>query len=136
MIAGVSRRRTEVDMNYRIVPLLCCVALVAAPAGADQEAPSGPRVTASKHGDRYAKSVPDDRWGTKGRTRVYRVERDADTLEHEFDWYAGTIHLRHINGGTSVVRFGPWTRGYEAKKDDLALAFYLDGKLLRSYSTL
>ncbi len=35
-----------------------------------------------------------------------------------------------------VVRFGPWTRGLKAKASDQAIAFYLDGRLLHSYSTL
>jgi hypothetical protein len=37
---------------------------------------------------------------------------------------------------TSVVQLGPWARGQKASRDDLALAFYAGGALLRRYSTL
>jgi hypothetical protein len=129
-------------MTRYIVLLLCCLALVANPVLADQESRNWIRVTASVtdgtayHGDRYAKSIPDEDSGTKGRTRIYRVGRDEDTLEHEFDWYAITVHLCGTSDGTSVVRMGPWNRGGEPKKDDLALAFYFAGNLVHSYSTL
>src|SRR5262249_10742528 len=35
-----------------------------------------------------------------------------------------------------VIRLGSWARGHEAKAADLAIAFYLNGRLLHSYSTL
>jgi len=34
------------------------------------------------------------------------------------------------------VRFGRWNTGHEANTNDLALEFYYDGRLLKSYSTL
>jgi hypothetical protein len=46
------------------------------------------------------------------------------------------VHLLGVKKSTSVVRFGPWNRGHNPSTEDLALAFYLDGKLLKRYSTL
>jgi hypothetical protein len=40
---------------------------------------------------------------------------------------------RHV---VAIVRFGPWSRGIEARADHLAIAFHAGGRLLRSYSTL
>jgi hypothetical protein len=31
---------------------------------------------------------------------------------------------------------GPWARGQEAKREDLAIGFYFSGKTLKEYSTL
>ena len=58
-----------------------------------------------------------------------------------YDWFSQEIHLNcHVmrNGvpGVSVVRFGPWARGHEASDDDLAVAFYFNGKKMASYSNL
>ena len=46
------------------------------------------------------------------------------------------IWLSGASEKTSVVRFGRWNTGREANTNDLALEFYYDGRLLKSYSTL
>jgi len=88
------------------------------------------------HGDRYAKCIPAHLFGTNGVTKIYRVGKDRDVLEHTYDWYSTQIYLSGANQKTSVVRFGGWNSGHEANTNDLALAFYYDGRLLKSYSTL
>lgn len=121
------------------VVLLICAAVP--PAAADQEAGNIPHVRAGTHGRCYAKSVPEEYWGQRGVTRLYRVAEGADVLIASFPWYSQELRLhcnisRNGRLGASLVRFGPWARGHRASADDLALAFYFDGELLARYSTL
>ncbi len=88
------------------------------------------------HGDRYAKCIPAAFSGTNGATKIYRVGKDGDVLEHTYDWYTTQIYLSGASEKTSVVRFGGWNKGHNANTNDLALAFYYDGRLLKLYSTL
>jgi len=88
------------------------------------------------HGDRYAKCIPAGFSGTNGVTKIYRVGKDQDALEHTYPWYTTQIYVSGASEKTSVVRCGPWNTGHEANTNDLALAFYYDGRLLKSYSTL
>lgn len=68
--------------------------------------------------------------------------RRQDSLLASYDWFSRRIFLEcNVASGDgpvalSVVRFGPWARGQEAKAQDLALAFYRGPRLLRRYSTL
>ena len=109
---------------------------------ADQESPNWTFVTSSTtdgttwHGDRYAKCIPAGSSGTNGITKIYHVGKDQDVLEHAYNWYATQVYLSGASEKTSVVRFGPWSQGHQANTNDLALAFYYDGRLLKSYSTL
>jgi hypothetical protein len=109
---------------------------------ADSESGNWPFVAAATtdgttwHGGYYAKCVPTSIFGTDGETRIYRVEKDQDVLVHTYDWYSPRIYLSGVVKKVSVVRFGCWNRGYRANTNDLALAFYYDGKLLKWYSTL
>lgn len=65
----------------------------------------------------------------------YRLEDDG-TLSKVWStegWYAYQVYLS--GGGRYLVRMGPWNSGSRPSPDDLALAFYKDGKLLKRYST-
>ena len=120
--------------------MVLCVA-VAPTAGADQEAANRAHVVAGTWGQCYAKSVPDDHYGEAGVTRVYRIEAGDDVLADSYPWFSPRIHLRCIlsrNGeaGASLVRFGPWARGYQASHEQLAFAFHFMGQELARYSTL
>lgn len=108
----------------------------------DDEASNVPHVTASSYGRCYAKAVPDSLYGQAGRTRAYWVRAREDSLLASYDWFSQRIFLEcNVATGDgpvalSLVRFGPWARGQEAKRQDLALAFYRGPRLLRRYSTL
>lgn len=108
----------------------------------DEEASNVPHVAASSYGRCYAKAVPDSLYGQAGRTRAYWVRARQDSLLASYDWFSQRIFLEcNVASGDgpvalSVVRFGPWARGQEAKAQDLALAFYRGPRLLRRYSTL
>ncbi len=105
---------------------------------ADEEAPSLPYVKSSEYGQFYAKSVPAEEYDwenrTKGKTFVYSVGAKEDTLLYTCDWFAQELFLLDHSG--SLVRLGPWARGHEPKKEDLAIGFYLNGETLKEYSAL
>jgi hypothetical protein len=120
-------------MRPLILPILLSL-LLCAPAFSDEEASNRPLVKSSEWGSYYAKSVPDENYGSKGKTFLYAVEKDKDNLFCTFDWYANQLHI--LDNGAIVVRLGPWARGHQASPDHLAIAFYKDCKELKSYSTL
>jgi hypothetical protein len=105
---------------------------------ADQEAGNRAYVATSAYGQFYAKSVPREPHGLKGSTRIYQVGDPDDVLLHTYDWYSPQIFLEGFLGTREVyvVQTGPWHRGARASADDLALAFYKNGRLIRRYSTL
>lgn len=121
---------------YLLMPLL------AGAASADDQAANTPRVFASRHGNCYAKSVPLDPSGDRGVTTVFRVGAQADTPIDRYDWYASELHLECNVGAAgaavaaAVARIGTPLRGRAANAGDLALAFYLGGRLLQRHSTL
>lgn len=117
-------------MKYLFTALLLAVA-----AMADQEASNVPLVRASEYGRCYARSIPDDLWGTAGTTRIFQVGRDGDVPLAEYPWYASEMYLGGP-GDQCLVRFGPWSPGGEPREDHLAIGFYRDGRTLREYSTL
>ncbi len=102
---------------------------------ADDEVSNRPVVRSSEYGTMYAKSVPQEYYGQIGKTRVYLVGKESDVFVCEYGWYAGEIYMGG-EGGNTLVRFGPWSRGRQPQKDHLAIGFYRDGKVLREYSTL
>lgn len=48
-------------------------------------------------------------------------------------WFSPEIYLS--DDGKHLIRIGPCTKGHEPEAGDLAVAFYQNGKLLKSYST-
>ena len=66
---------------------------------------------------------------------AYQLSRDGLSIElwHTNGWYSSKVFLSE--SGHYLVRMGPWNLGQEPSKNDLALAFYKDGNLLKQYST-
>lgn len=119
-------------MRGEHVALLFLIIGFAPAVAADSERMPFPHVKSSPAGDAYAKSVPEGFDRMKGKTYVYRVGNPEDELLYTYDWFASDVYPM----GGHLVRLGPWARGQEASEDDLAIGFYLDGKMLREYSTL
>jgi hypothetical protein len=119
-------------MLRTIVVMLAVAPIV---AFADRPVPNEPVVRASEDGRLYAKSVPYDMLGQKGKTQVFRVGREGDTLLCEYDWYARRIYL---GGGRdpTLIRFGPRHGGHKPQDEDFAIGIYRNGKVIREYSTL
>jgi hypothetical protein len=130
---GMHRRTGRIAL-----PTALLLTGLSVPVAADQEAANRVYVTAGQYGQFYAKSIPDEAYGLKGQTKVYRVGKDRDTLLTTYPWYSPEVFLAGIGGSRDVyvVQMGPWHRGQEAGTGDPAIAFYKDGRLLRNYSTL
>jgi hypothetical protein len=108
---------------------------------ADSERPNSPRIFVDDYHECYAKTLPADDYGDRGMTALYRVQAGNDRLIATYPWYAGQLFVRCLLASpcpvfVQVVRFGSWARGSEANDSDLAIALYMDGRLLRSYSTI
>ncbi len=102
---------------------------------ADDEAANRPVVRSSEYGRAYAKSVPQESYGQKGKTSVFSVGPDRDTLICEYPWYANIIYIGGAGEGT-LIRLGPLQRGRKPQEDHLAIGIYRNGKTVREYSTL
>jgi hypothetical protein len=109
-------------------------------SSADSPAPPTPRVMVSASG-RYFFSILPPHWNDKGQiTRqplgtAYELQDNGSfrTLWRVTGWYAFQCFLS--DDGRYLVRMGDWAFGHEPSKEDLAVAFYDRGKLLREYST-
>ncbi|MHC4406103.1 MAG: hypothetical protein ACYTG0_41225 [Planctomycetota bacterium] len=121
-------------MNVKLVVIAALVIASSAAVLADDEAANRPVVRSSEYGSVYAKSVPEENYGQKGKTSVFGVRADRDTLICEYDWYANEIYIGGA-GESTLIRFGPWQRGRKPQKDQLALGIYRNGKTVREYST-
>src|SRR5258708_2032963 len=103
---------------------------------ADEEASNISYVKSGMYGRCYAKCIPDEYYGSKGKTKIYTVQKNDDTLETIYEWYSKDVYLINTACGISVVRMGPWATGHKASQSDLAIGFYMSGKTLKRYSTL
>ena len=108
---------------------------------ADSPRPNEPVVAAGDDGTCYAKSVQAEIIGQRSTTTIYNVRASKNIPVSMYSWYSPRIYLscsawRNGRSETTVVRLGPWADGHRANKADLAVAFYLNGKLLKQYSTL
>lgn len=102
---------------------------------AEEEATNQPVIRSSADGTVYARSIPTEDSGQKGKTSLFRVGKETDTLIAEYDWYANELHIGGASN-TTLIRFGPWQKGKKPAKTHLALGIYRDGKTIREYSTL
>lgn len=104
---------------------------------ADSPAAPTPRITASEDG-RFAFILTpgEEDWrGDKSRGIAYELTSTGELREiwRTEGWYSFQTFL--ALDGHHLVRMGPWNEGDSPKPDDLAVAFYRDGKLLKSHST-
>lgn len=136
-------RHWKMRNSGRVLLIALAGLVFASPALADQEGSNFPHVVAGPYGRCYAKSVPKhiyDPGGEprqQGRTEVYQVGGPKDVLVQQLGWFSQTLFVRcRSRSETVVVRVGPWHRGRNPRADDLAIAFYRGGKLIRRYSTL
>ena len=124
-------------MNSFILAMLVFLSSVTV-LSADNEPSKVPRVFSSSDGYYYAKAIPQGRIfdPTNGITCIYRVGGKKDELQNTYNWYAWGLGIVATTRGVSVVRLGRWASGDEARKEDLAIGFYLGGKTIKEYSTL
>lgn len=130
-----------------IFAIVAAAFLSAQSASADQEASNVPHIATDDYGRCFVHSMPDDYYGTAGRTDVYSVGTGYPpggdlTVIHSYDWFAQQIYVAcNISNGKgtvapAVVQAGPWPRGHVPNHETLAIAFHYDGETLAEYSTL
>lgn len=118
-------------------------------AVADDEAANSPYLASGARdpairGDCYVVARPDDDYEQTGTTEIYLYPTPSFSKARprmRYDWYSQRVYVdcgfsRQGKQGISVVRMGPWARGHLANERQLAIAFYLDGRMLARYSTL
>lgn len=129
--------------NIKVLSLtLLSCSITPLTAIADDEMSNFAHATASPYGRCYGKSIPKhiydlDNARQAGTTQIYRVHEPEDQLIGTYDWFAQKFFV--LCRGTAdalLIRIGPWQRGHNPNADHLALSFYANGKLLKSYSTL
>ena len=121
-------------MKKIILSVFLFLGLIPIAVFADDEASNSPVVRASEYGRSYAKSLPAESYGDKGKTLIYGVRTGTDVLFVEYPWYSYEIYLGGAGDGT-VVRFGTGRRGRVSRSEDVAIGFYSGTKVLREYST-
>ncbi len=102
-----------------------------------------PRVTAAVRSPYYFAMLPAQYEYKDGqyeeiqsaRGIAYRLQEDGGSVKlwEVEGWYANTVYLSA--DGRHLIRIGNWPEGFEPDSDDLAVAFYHEGELLREYST-
>jgi hypothetical protein len=96
-----------------------------------------PYVVTAGDGIVYFRMFPRPRQGnhSDGFGIAYRIRDDGGdvVLWRTQGWYSTEVFLSH--DGYSLVAMGPWNGGSQPTKEDLALAFYRQGKLIKQYST-
>lgn len=123
-------------MKFKIIWLCALLTAMCATAVADRPAANWSVVRAAEHGAIYAKSVPDEAHGNKGRTRIFRVGSEHDTQISEYAWYAREIHIGGSMADPIIVRFAHSYRGRTPEAKHLAIGIYRHGEAIREYSTL
>jgi len=105
---------------------------------ADSEIPPFAKVDKPIDGSCYVKQVPTTIVGGVDEDFViaYKILPDGsdELLWKSSGWYANRVFL--TDDCRYLVRMGTWARGKEPSPEDLAVAFYKNGELLNSYSTL
>lgn len=145
-LLGVNRRMDMPTKNH-FLGIVCLISIITVYAlfrfptivCADSEAGNSPYVRASEDGGVYAKCIPNEISGDRGKTFVYKMGKKGEELLCSFNWYPGDIYLvdnfRYYGDYYSVVRIGHWPRGNEPNNEELAIAFYKDCKETKRYST-
>lgn len=123
------------NLMFKTVLILVCLCLSVTTVMADSPAPMLPKVTTSKQGMIWFKMIPVYDRGRSGYGVAYRLGKNGESTElwRVKGWYAFKVYLS--NDGKYLVRLGNWAEGQAPAADDLAVAFYKNGKELKRYST-
>lgn len=126
-------------MKLFALPFFCLMAVSSLKA--DSPAPPVPLVFTSDSGSDVAFTMIPPKYG-----KDYKIEKEAFGVAYKVGddgslkelyrtdgWYSFQVFVSR--DGRHLVRMGLWSVGHEPAKDDLAVAFYEDGKLLKEYST-
>jgi len=120
----------------KLIPIIAAVMLASSIAWADSEVPPYTYVSVSEYGRYYFKMIPDnpaDRETGSGICFEVTAGNTDKILWTTTGWYAYSTYLS--SDGKYLIRMGVWPRGQELSDTHLAVAFYKDGNLLKSYTT-
>lgn len=118
-------------MVVAVLAILNATALLA-----DSPATPIPYVKASPNGQFYFRMMPGKQeWDNRhAYGEMYEVSEGGDKLLWKTKgWYSFSVFVS--DNGRHLVRMGLWSSGDRPSQEDLAVAFYTDGKLVKSYST-
>lgn len=127
---------------FLYVAIVCASPLFTPTAHADKIRAPWPYIVQTETGTAYFKMVPDsgqavgkDAQGPNGHGAFYVVSpSEGDTVKWQVKgWYAYRVFVSR--DGRYLVRLGNWPEGRAPSRRDLAVAFYDNGRLLKSYST-
>lgn len=133
----VKKSMKTIGFAFRRLLFAASAAMLLGTVRADSPAIPTPMITASEDG-RYAFILtpgPEDWRGDKSSGIAYEVTHSGELREiwRTQGWYSFQTFL--AADGRHLVRMGPWNEGDKPSESDIAVAFYRDGKLLKSYST-
>lgn len=117
--------------------VIICILLTFAPiAWTDMEAPYESYGITSSYGNYYYKMIPDRPYDSESGSGIcYKAIFGIPykNLWKTNGWYARETYLS--NDGKYLVRVAPWHSGIRPNDSDVGVAFYKEGKLIKSYST-
>ena len=121
-------------MKYLFL-LITILGVAASNVDADSPRTPYPYIVTSAHGGVYFRMVPRPGRSSDGFGIAYRIRDDGsdEELWRTQGWYSTEVFLS--NDGEFLVAMGPWNGGTEPRKEDLAVAFYREGKVIKHYST-
>ncbi len=109
--------------------------IVAAPhLDADSPKPPFPFIVTAADGTFFFKMLPGPSGAGLGIACRLLQDGSSEELWRTEGWYSFEVFLSRE--ATFLVAMGPWNDGQEPKKEDLAVSFFHQGKLLKRYSTL
>lgn len=120
--------------NFCLALFAFCAILIASPsAQAYSRGGNRPYVQSMEGGAFYAKCVPDEKEGSKGETKIYRVGKEQDELVDTYNWYSRegvVLAWSPIAGKVAVMAL----REEAEDRKQVEFSFYLGGRLLHSYT--
>lgn len=118
----------QVSPPFSTALTIALLLLLTANARADEPAKNFPHIVQSQNGQYIASFTPTSDYGENGEGRI-RANNSPKEM-YAVHWFTFTVNLS--NDGHFLIRHGPWAMDRK-EGTDLAIAFYKDGILLKSY---
>lgn len=123
----------------KILIIVCLILLSLSNVYARDRMANFSYVISDETGRFYARCMPAKVSGSKGITKIFRVERDEDVLIDTYNWFNEERLMLKGNsrGEIAVMRLWQGIESEEAKESDkqVEFGFYINGRFLKSYST-
>ena len=143
LTTGLRRTRRTAPLTRRVrfmklvLLLITVVGIAVHDVNADSPRTPFPYIVTASNGIVYFRMFPRPRPGnwSDGYGIAYRIRDNGSDVEmwRTRGWFSTEVFLS--NDGGFLVAMGPWNGGSEPRNEDLALAFYREGKVIKQYST-